>query len=206
MYQWLKIKGEIMKDLIKEGKVIRICYVCRKELDLISNNFYKNSTKEKGFELCCKNCSKQRLSKYKPKQKDAQGILEYNVYKNNWRKKQYDKGLCKDCKAPRLSNSKRCEKHWLQDLSRKHLGTTKRWMELKSLLEQQNYKCIYSGVNLIMGENASVDHIKPLSGNPVLNHDINNLQWTTKQINLMKLNLSEAEFLNIIKSIYEFKF
>ena len=79
-------------------------------------------------------------------------------------------------------------------------------MELKSLLEQQNYKCIYSGVNLIMGENASVDHIKPLSGNPVLNHDINNLQWTTKQINLMKLNLSEDEFLNIIKSIYEFKF
>ena len=194
-----------MKDLVKENIVIRICYVCRKEKELNSDNFYKNKTKEKGYELCCKKCSKHRLSKYKSKIKNSKEKLEYNNYRNEWRKKRSENGLCKVCKEPNLLNVKTCEKHYLQDLSRKHLGTTKRWIELKILLEKQDFLCAYSGEKLELAVNASVDHIKPLSEFPELKNNIENLQWTTKQINLMKSNLSELNFLKIIKSISLYK-
>ena len=71
-----------MKDLIKNNTVFRICYVCRKQLELNSDNCYKNKTKEKGYELCCKKCSKQRLSQYKPKNKSEQEKKEYNKEHN----------------------------------------------------------------------------------------------------------------------------
>ena len=194
-------KEKNMKDLIKENILIRICYVCRKEKELNSNNFYKNKQKDKGYELCCKECSKYRLAKYKPKEKTVGEKLEYNNYRNEWRANQQTKGLCKVCKEKHLENIKTCEKHYLQDLSRRHLGTTSRWEELKNILIKQDYKCFYSGEKLILGLNASLDHTKPLSKHPNLINNIENLQWTTKQINLMKSNLNESEFLKIIKSI-----
>ena len=193
-----------MKDFEKDNKLIRICYVCRKELELNSSNFYKNSTKSNGYELCCKQCSKHRLSKYYSNIDNDKKEIK-NIKTKEWRDAQYEKGLCRFCKEPHLKNSKTCEKHYLQDLSRRHLGTTTKWEDLRHLLEKQNYKCIYSGDELILSDNASIDHILPLSENPDLNCDIDNLQWITRQINLIKLNLSEEDFLNIIKKIYEFK-
>ena len=99
-----------------------------------------------------------------------------------------------------------CEKHWLQDMSRKHLGTVKRWTELKELFEKQNGVCAISGVKLEYGVNASIDHIKPLSKYPELNNDINNLQWVDKKINNMKLDMEIDEFLSFVKIIYKNNF
>lgn len=198
------IRVIIMKDIQKDNKVYRICYVCRKELELNADNFYKNKTKEKGFELCCKNCSKQRLAKYKQKQKTEQEKKKYNKYRNEWRKLQSEKGLCKVCKQPHLPNQKTCYKHYLADLSRKHLGSTKYWEKLDELFLKQNGKCAISGLPIQIGVNASIDHIKPLSKHPETLNQLSNLQWINSDINRMKLDMEFDQFLVLIRTILEY--
>lgn len=190
-----------MKDLIKNNTVFRICYVCRKELELNSDNFYKNKTKEKGYELCCKKCSKHRLSQYKPKNKSEQEKKEYNNYRNDWRKQQFQKGLCKVCKEPHLPNQKTCYKHYLSDMARKHLGSTKYWEDLDELFKKQDGKCAISGIPLQIGVNASIDHIKPLSKHPETKNQLTNLQWVESNINRMKLDMEFEDFINLISII-----
>ena len=190
-----------MKDLIKNNTVFRICYVCRKELELNSDNFYKNKTKEKGYELCCKKCSKQRLSQYKPKNKSEQEKKEYNNYRNDWRKQQFQKGLCRVCKEPHLPNQKTCYKHYLSDMARKHLGSTKYWEDLDELFKKQDGKCAISGIPLQIGVNASIDHIKPLSKHPETKNQLTNLQWVESNINRMKSDMEFENFINLISII-----
>ena len=190
-----------MKDLIKNNTVFRICYVCRKELELNSDNFYKNKTKEKGYELCCKKCSKQRLSQYKPKNKSEQEKKEYNNYRNDWRKQQFQKGLCKVCNEPHLPNQKTCYKHYLSEMARNHLGSTKYWKDLDELFKKQDGKCAISGIPLQIGVNASIDHIKPLSKHPETKNQLTNLQWVESNINRMKLGMEFEDFINLISII-----
>lgn len=128
-----------------------------------------------------------------------------NIKTKTFRNNQYDKGLCKVCLEPRLFDLKTCKKHYLEELSYKHLGTTKRWEDLLNLLEQQNYICAYTGEELILGLNAGIDHKLPLSKYPELINDINNLQWTLKDINIMKSNFPEEEFLKFVYKIFYYK-
>ena len=190
-----------MKDLIKNNTVFRICYVCRKELELNSDNFYKNKTKEKGYELCCKKCSKQRLTQYKSKNKSEQEKKEYNNYRNDWRKQQFQKGLCKVCNEPHLPNQKTCYKHYLSEMARNHLGSTKYWEDLDELFKKQDGKCAISGIPLQIGVNASIDHIKPLSKHPETKNQLTNLQWVESNINRMKLDMEFEDFINLISII-----
>ncbi|MDE5583269.1 MAG: hypothetical protein K2J08_06170 [Ruminococcus sp.] len=193
-----------MKDIERDNKIFRICYVCRNELELNSNNFYKNKTKDKGYELCCKSCSKFRLSQYKPTKKNEQEKKEYNEYRNNWRKQQFQKGLCKVCKEPHLPNAKTCKKHFLADLASSHLGSTKYWHKLEELFDTQNGMCAISGLTIKLGVNASIDHIKPLSKYPELLNELSNLQWVDSRINLMKLDMESEEFLSLVNTIYKY--
>lgn len=194
-----------MKAVERDGKKYKICYVCRKEFLLTSENFYRNKSKEDGFELCCKGCSKQRLAAYhkskSPKTLDEK--KEYNSYRNTWRLSQYEKGKCRVCKESRLSDSKYCKKHFLSELAAKHLGTSKRWSELDELFLKQNGRCVYSGRLLILGINASIDHKKPLSKYPELNFDIKNLQWVDSTINRWKGNLEESDFIDLINDVFQ---
>lgn len=193
-----------MEDIIKDNKEYRICYVCRKELILNSDNFYRNKTKNKGYEYCCKNCAKHRLSKYYKDMSSSNKEVK-NIKTKEFRNSQYDKGLCRVCKESRLYDLKTCKKHYLMDTANRHLGTTTRWEELEKLLIKQEYKCPYTGNELVLGKNASIDHIKPLSKFPELNYDIDNLQWVDNRINFIKSNNTEEDFLSLIKQIYEYK-
>lgn len=96
-----------------------------------------------------------------------------------------------------------CEKHWFEGVSKHHLGTRTKWCEIKEILEEQNYKCTYTGLILTPALDASVDHIIPLSTDPEQHNKIENLQWVHSDINRMKNNHSEEDFLKYIKLIYE---
>ena len=79
------------------------------------------------------------------------------------------------------------------DLSSKHLGTTTRWQELGQLLERQNFTCVYTGRQLILGLNTSIDHIKPLTkweetSLPCEVNALSNLQPLWKEDNIKKYN------------------
>lgn len=71
---------------------------------------------------------------------------------------------------------------------------------------KQNKKCPYSGIEITFTrieeefkyKTASLDRIDSSKG-----YIEGNVQWTTKQVNFMKQNLSDEDFLNLVTKIYE---
>ncbi len=74
-----------------------------------------------------------------------------------------------------------------------------------SLFIKQDRKCAISGVSLSMHADpskrtASLDRI-----NSRLGYTEDNVQWVHKRINIMKGNLDESDFMNWVRTVYEFK-
>jgi 5-methylcytosine-specific restriction endonuclease McrA len=88
----------------------------------------------------------------------------------------------------------------LKEAAARHLGSRRRWPELRALLDRQNNRCPYCGVHLEVGINAQVDHIVPRArgGEDV----IANYQWVDDDCNKMKRSMLEREFLARVAAIY----
>lgn len=181
----------------------KVCYKCRKKFPLTNENFSRNGKSKDGFDGRCKSCVNTFSKKYREKRGKQYRIDNITKAKEQ-QQKRIAKGQCRHCSTNRLSNSGTlCEKHWFQYASKDHLGTMKRGNELKSLLERQNYKCAYTGLVLTPAVDASVDHIIALSTDAEQYNKIENLQWVHSDINRMKNNHTEEDFLKYIKLIYE---
>ena len=79
--------------------------------------------------------------------------------------------------------------------------------ELAELLEQQQYKCALSGVEIgfsktaaCRGNTASVDRTDSTKG-----YISGNVQWVHKDVNLMKMDFSQEEFIHWCKTIASYK-
>lgn len=118
-------------------------------------------------------------------------------------------GLCKYCGKNEVTNIEsdccgvcRCKK-----VATNNLRDSKRWNDLKELFDRQNV-CPYTGIQLILGVNATLDHISPKSKGGQDN--IENLQWVYGgddfDVNLMKGISSGKEFLQAIKILYNYNF
>jgi hypothetical protein len=70
------------------------------------------------------------------------------------------------------------------------------------MLEAQNFRCHYTGVELIPGQNASLDHRIPRSrgGDPF---DIDNCVWCDRLINAFKNDLTEDEFVARCRTVVD---
>ena len=90
-----------------------------------------------------------------------------------------------------------CEECWFRGIAYKALGSSTMWMELQKLFATQQERCAYSGEQLILGKNASVDHKIPLSRHGI--KEISNIQFVTLKINKLKTWLTHEEFLIICK-------
>lgn len=77
--------------------------------------------------------------------------------------------------------------------------------ELAAMLGKQGNRCAYSGVRLHIGGNLSIDHIKSVSEYPQLQYDKSNLQLLDGYVSRAKSDLTEEEFLLMVKLIYEHK-
>lgn len=194
-----------MEDIKENGVVYRICCGCRRKLELNSDNFHHNKNKRDGFEYRCKRCTKYKTQEWYRNNVDEDKKEIRNKSAKKSREKRVEKGLCKQCTNKAIPCKKVCEYHWLRDMARRHLGSESKWKLLQDLFEKQNGLCVYTKEPLVMGVNASIDHILPLSSNPQTYHDINNLQWVLYDVNLMKRDLSEEKFFNIIEKIYKNK-
>jgi 5-methylcytosine-specific restriction endonuclease McrA len=62
-------------------------------------------------------------------------------------------------------------------------------------LIQQNFTCPYTGDKLVLGVNASIDHIKPKKRFPELASDINNIEWVSFRVNYHKYDCTKEEFI-----------
>jgi len=109
--------------------------------------------------------------------------------------------LCVKCGEPATVRDKQCccAICWFKDIAKSRTGSTKNWLFIKQLLGKQDYRCIYTGKELRIGENASLDHIVPKSKGG--DNSILNLQWVDLQINVMKNNMSHQEFISTIQLI-----
>lgn len=109
--------------------------------------------------------------------------------------------ICVSCKNIKLKNSRYCFNHWFQNNARQNLKNSNLGIDLINLYEKQNCKCVYTGVELIPAVNMSLDHIVSRYDNKDLIHDINNVQWVHKDINVMKNRFSHENFVKLCKYI-----
>ncbi len=98
-----------------------------------------------------------------------------------------------------------CETCYLKKQAHRHLGETAKWMVILKILENQNWKCAYTGDQLVLGVNDSLDHIFPKFTHPLLAEDPSNLEWTTRAVNIMKRAMSPDQFLEIVRRIASYR-
>lgn len=125
-----------------------------------------------------------------------------------------EQGLCASCgQEPHMSvygdsrpdiMMRLCQICYLKQTSCNRFGSIKHWKVLLSILKAQEYRCAYTGERLVLGVNDSIDHVLPRSRYPNLIFDSSNIQWTTRVVNTMKLNLLDCEFLAVIEKVVEY--
>lgn len=92
-----------------------------------------------------------------------------------------------------------CRQCFFKNMAKLHLGAVKAWEELESLYDAQNGRCRFTGELLILGSNTSLDHRVPKARGGT--SEIGNLQWTTKQVNLCKRDLTDEEFIALCEKV-----
>jgi len=130
-------------------------------------------------------------------------MTKQNTNNNTWMKKQVKKGLCIFCNETPLPNQKRCQYHFLKQISKSRLGDVKYADQLLEKLVKQNHKCFYTNKKLILGVNASVDHFMPISKYPELRFEFGNVVWCDATINKMKLNIIYEDFIILCRQVID---
>lgn len=146
--------------------------------------------------ICCEECGKRD---------SAKTIKRTAGYVNL--------GLCYRCGATPLETFKDkppaarvCESCYLKRISHKHFGSGKYWQILRDKLVSQDYRCVYTGALLKLGDNATLDHIFPSSRFPEKKRDIRNIQWICQKVNDLKGSYTPDELLALVKSIFDYRF
>lgn len=113
-------------------------------------------------------------------------------------------GLCCYCGAPATLRNRdpMCETCWFKAIAQKGTGRRSDWSALKHLLEHQGFSCAYTGKILIIGVNAALDHIIPISRGG--RKSLENVHWIDLKVNAIKQNLTHDEFLDIARSIVSY--
>lgn len=117
-------------------------------------------------------------------------------------------GICERCGGENaiinpLNKSCFCEVCLFKIFATRTFGSAAFWKKLADLLSSQP-TCPYTGKELKIGINASVDHIVPKSKGGT--NDTSNLQWVycygSYDINSMKNNMSDQEFKDSIADMF----
>ena len=106
-----------------------------------------------------------------------------------------------DCAQKALPASVRCENCVMKQMAYCHLGSASRWQELDALLKRQKGRCAYTGVKILPGINASIDHIHPRSLYPERARDVKNMRFVDRRVNQAKNNMTLPQFVRMCKSV-----
>lgn len=119
-------------------------------------------------------------------------------------------GLCRDCgQEAMLSNrtmrgqvrSDYCSMCYLKMLAKRALGAGQ-WQVLLDKLYRCDWKCVYTGKQLVLGDNLSFDHSDPVCRFPEKANDPDNVEPVDWQVNLLKRDLTKSEFLELVGLVY----
>jgi hypothetical protein len=119
--------------------------------------------------------------------------------------------VCVRCgELPWREHKTKCRYHFVYDLLHNYaaaLGYPRVPEELveamAAKLESQEFKCAYTGIPLVVGGNASMDHILPKADRPDLALTAENIVWIDRDVNTAKRKFSLAHILQMSKSIVE---
>jgi hypothetical protein len=111
------------------------------------------------------------------------------------------RGLCRTCTCKRMQKSSYCLYHFMKRVAERTAHDPNLGAYLYRKFLQQNKRCYYTGDPLVLGVNASLDHVHPQSKYPELRKDPRNLVWTTKDLNTCKKDLDIESFLHICESV-----
>lgn len=130
-----------------------------------------------------------------------QCLDKHQNYRNIQHKRWKEQKLCTKCgKCLSVNNSVHCENCWYKHMSKKHLKTNSFSNDLKKMMQKQNYLCYYSKRPLLIGINASLDHIIPISKGGT--NSIDNFVICDRNVNWAKNNMTLDEFKSFISDIY----
>jgi len=156
----------------------------------------KSLMKERKTNKLCVTCGKKSATN------GTKCLVCYQTYTEGVeqkRNRRLAEGKCAFCEEFRV-HTRLCLKHYLQFTSKSHFGTMKRDQELYDLFLKQEGICAYTGRKLTLGLDASLDHIIPKARYGT--NEMTNLHWVHQDVNFMKHDLLDAEFLQLIKEIY----
>lgn len=163
----------------------KICSKCKEEKEL--NYFHKDIRLKSGHINVCKICRTAYSKTYVTSGKLAKNKRIINL-----------KNQCFYCKEKRLTTSKFCLYHFVRKivfpwrLQKSKIEETIQGLIKK--LEDGEYCCHYSGLKVTPGFSASVDHRIPQSKGGT--HDLTNLVWCHVQVNKLKNDMTEKQFIN----------
>ncbi len=162
-----------------------------------SNNGYKRIRYEKGL---CQWCSQKR---------DCEKTLcatcreKLSQSGKTRRDKRLAEVKCTQCGGVIDSNvkGKKCLKCWVRHVAIVSLDDWFKADAIAAILKVQDYKCAYSGIELIPGINACLDHKTPRTRGG--SHDLKNIHWVTKDINRVKGTMTHEEFVELARFIVQ---
>lgn len=142
----------------------------------------KNEARE-GYRLC-KSCCEYRLDRTRLKYAQRRAA-----------------GLCIICAQRPSQNACYCKICTLKKIAADNLKNRKRAKEIGLLLVQQGHRCAYTGLPIILGVNASLDHIIPQSQGGT--HELSNLQWIDDGVNRMRRTMPHDQFKTYLRRLAE---
>lgn len=152
----------------------------------------------------CNTCGKQMPD---ASYKNCEGCREQRrMYHHNHRKHQRairrGSGVCMSCNKPSTHSSNYCRNHWLENNIGKYGFKRDQYDAMWDKLERQDFRCHYTGVMLVPGVNASLDHRIPRSRGGDLS-EMDNCVWCDRLINAFKNDLTESEFIERCRLVVE---
>ena len=114
------------------------------------------------------------------------------------------RGVCRLCGNPRYHAALLCRRHYAGEVARDYGVLTESGLVLLDRLEASGFRCFYTGISIVPGENASLDHANPRNGEKDTRGDISNLVWCDREINRMKGARTVSEFIDVCRAIAEF--
>jgi hypothetical protein len=118
------------------------------------------------------------------------------------RRRATEDGRCLKCfTRPKLPDHQQCESCWFKRQAHKHLGSTTRSSDLRSIWLRQKGLCALSGERLVPGLNASVDHVVPRSLGGT--DEASNLRWVETTVNQARSNMSDEAFVAMCRRVVD---
>lgn len=105
------------------------------------------------------------------------------------------------CKKEQAGKSKYCLEHWIRSIARKYSEDKNRQesfdtVALLELWQKQNGCCAITGIPLIPGSTATIDHVLPVSKGGT--NEVSNLRFVHYAVNLFKKDSTDSELVNKI--------